>query len=82
MSHDTPLENRAQYYLYLLCMDDIPCLYHNIDSVLKCFHQFFLLKLGYENPDMYFGAKLCMTRFYNGIWPWVMSTIKYVHEAV
>ena len=40
------------------------------------------LKLGYDKPDMYLGAKLCKTRLHNGVWAWAISLVKYVQEAV
>ena len=56
-------ENGVKYYSCLLChVDDILCIHHNADSMLEQFHKFFPLKLGFGNPDMYLGAKLCKTR--------------------
>ena len=55
-------ENGVKYYSYLLCyVDDILCIHHNADAMLECFPMSFPLVLGFGNPDMYLGAKLCKT---------------------
>ena len=50
--------------------------------MLEWLHKFFPFKPGYGEPAMYLGVKLCKTGLHNGIWAWVMSPVKYVHEAV
>ena len=50
--------------------------------MLEWLHKSFPLKLGFSNPDMYLGAKLCKTRSHNGVWVWAMSPTKYVQEEV
>ena len=76
-------EDEVQYFSYILCdLDDILCIHHNADAVLQLLHKSFTLKLGFGNPDMYLGIKLCKTRLHNGVWVWAMSTIKYIQEAV
>ena len=50
--------------------------------MLERLQKSFSLKLGFGNPDIYIGAKLCKTRLKNGVWAWVMNPIKYVQEAV
>ena len=49
-------------------MLDILCIHHNADSVLMWLHISFPLKLGFGEPEMYLGAKLCRTRLHNGVW--------------
>ena len=38
--------------------------------------------LGFGNPDMYLGAKLCKTRLHNGVWAWTISPIECAQEGV
>ena len=63
-------------------MDDILCIHNSADSMLEWLHKSFPLKLGFGNPDMCLGAKLCKTRLHNGVWVWATSPAKYVQEAV
>ena len=52
-------EDGAKYYSYILCyVDDILCIHHNADSVLKRLHRSFPLKPGFGKPDMYLGTQL------------------------
>ena len=62
-------------------IDNILCIHHNADSMLEWLHKSFQIKPGFGKPDMYLGLKLGKTRLHNGVWAWVMSPIKYVHEA-
>ena len=56
-------EDGVTYYSYLLCnVDYILCIHHNVDAMLERLHKSFQLKLGFGNPDIYVGAKLCKTR--------------------
>ena len=72
-------EDGVQYYSYLLCyVGDILCIHHKTDAVLEWLPRFFPFKLGFGNPDIYLGAKLCKTMLHNGIWAWVISPVKYV----
>ena len=76
-------EDGIRYYSYLLYhVDDILYIHYNADAVLERLHKAFPLKVGYVEPDMYLGAKLCKTRLHNGIWAWAVSAAKYVQEAV
>ena len=76
-------EDGLQYYSYSLSyVDDILCIHHNVDSMLERLHQFFSLKLGFGNPDMYLGIKLHETRLHNGVLAWAMSPVKCIQEAV
>ena len=50
--------------------------------MLRRLHKSFPLKLGFVNPDIYLGAKLCKTRLHNRVWAWAMSPTKYIREEV
>ena len=76
-------EDGVKYCSYLLFyVDDILCIHHNADSMLEQLYKSFPLKLGFSNPDMDLGAKLCKTRLHNGVWEWAVSLAKNVSEAV
>ena len=62
-------DNGVKYYPYLLCyVDDISCIHHNADSILEWLHKSFMLKLGFDDHDMYLGTKLRKTRFLYWVW--------------
>ena len=68
MRHKTDPDDGVQYYLHLLCyMENISCIQNNADSALQHLNQSFLLNVGYDDQDMYLGAKLCKTRLHNGV---------------
>ena len=76
-------EDKVKYYCYILCnVDDILCIHHNADSMLKWLHKSSPLKLGFGKPDMYLGAKLHKTRLRNGVWACAMIPARYVQEEV
>ena len=76
-------EDGVKYYFYFLCYDDdILCIHHNPDSMLEWLHKSLPLKPGFDNPDIYLGAKLCKTRLHKQVWARAMSPAKYVEEAV
>ena len=49
--------------------------------MLEWLNKSFPLKLGFGNPDMCLGKKLCKTMLHNGVWHWAMNPAKYVHKA-
>ena len=75
---ETRPEDGVKHYTYL---NDILCIHHSADSMLKWLYKSFPLKMGFGKPDMYLGAKLHKTRLHNNVWKWAMSPIKYIQEA-
>ena len=75
-------EDGVEDYSYLLCY--VEEFYASIIMQIPCWNGLhsFPLKLGFGNPDIYVGAKLCKSRLHNGVWAWAMSSTKYVQEAV
>ena len=62
-------EDGVKFYSFLLCyIDDILCIHHNKDSMLKWLHKSFLLKLGFGKQDINLGAKFHETRLHYGVW--------------
>ena len=73
-------EDRVQYSSNLKCdVDDILCTNHNTVAILWWLCKSFPHKLGFGNPDMYLGVKLCKTRLYNEVWTWA---VKYVQDEI
>ena len=78
------LEDKLDYYSYILSsLDDILCIHHDPDEVLKKLNRYEQLEQGsVGNPDMYLGTKLKYMQLHNNIWAWYMSPSKYVHKAI
>ena len=76
-------EDEVHYYSYLQCyVDDILGIHHNADTVLQQIQKCFPLKPGLDKLEMSLSSKLCKSRLHNGVWPCVMSPVKYVQETI
>jgi hypothetical protein len=78
-----PADNFRYYPFILCCVDDILCAHHDHMSVLNLINWYMPLKPSLvDDPDIYLGAKLKMTRLDNRIWAWGLRHSKYVTQAV
>ena len=75
MKAEHRLEDKLDYYSYILCyVDDILCIHHDPDDVLNKLNGYVPLKpCLVESLDMYLGIKLKHMQLHNGIWAWSMS---------
>ena len=77
-------EDGYEYYAYVLFyVDDILCVHHDAEAVIRQIDYYFPMKAGsIGDPDIYLGSKLRKVQLDNGVWAWGLSPSKYIQEAV
>lgn len=73
---------KEPYYAYMpLYVDDCLCMAHYATAILNELDKYFMMKPGsIGDPDIYLGAKLRKVQLPSTLWPWSMSSSKYVQD--
>jgi hypothetical protein len=84
IKEETRPDDVVKYWAYILIyVDDILCVHHDPGTSLAQIDKYFkMTPCSILEPTFYLGVKLKKTVMPNGVVAWVMSSSKYVQEAV